>query len=501
MRSPGTPRVVVVGAGLSGLAAACHLRGAGYEVVVLERQDDVGGLAGRVRLDDFTFDTGPTVLTLPSLIDDTLRAVGSRLDDRLTLHRVEPAYRGHFADGSVLDVHTDTATMADEVARTCGTGEAENYLSHVAWLRSLYELEFRRFIDVDFSSPLDLARSPAALARLASMGGFDRLDRVVSRRFSDVRLRRLLTFQALYVGLSPRQALALYAVVTYLDSVAGVHHPVGGIHAVPRALAAAFTDAGGELRLGTRVTGLIGTDSGRVRGVVVDDGTPAGHRIEADAVVCSADLPAVWRDWLSPRRPPSSVRRARHAPSAVVWHVGVRGSVPVGMRHHNIHFGSQWDESFDDLLRAGRTMRDPSRLVTVPDVSDPATSPAGGTSLYVLEPVPNLAGRVDWGRERHRFRDRLHRFLGDAGYPDDVVVDQLVTPPDWQDAGLTLGTPFSFAHTFRQSGPFRPALRDPRLPGLVFTGAGSRPGVGVPMVVISGRLAAEQVHRHLRRGR
>lgn len=493
--------IIVIGAGLSGLAAACHLRGAGHEVTVLEATDTIGGLAGRGGRDGFRFDTGPTVLTLPSLIDDTLRAVGSSLDQRLSLHRVEPAYRGHFADGSTLDVHTDPDTMAEEITRVCGAEEAERYRRHVAWLHTLYELEFRRFIDVDFSSPLDLARSPAALARLAALGGFDRLDRVVARRFTDVRLRRLLTFQALYVGLSPRQALALYAVVTYLDSVAGVHHPRGGIHEVPRALATAFTDAGGTVHRGTRVTGLLGVATGRVRGVTVDDGSPAGHRLAADVVVCSSDLARAWSDWLPNRRPPRVVRRGRHAPSAVVWHVGARGAVSADTRHHNVHFGHEWDASFDDLLVSGRLMRDPSRLVTVPGVSDPGDSPAGTTSLYVLEPVPNLHGTVDWAAERSRFRDRLHGFLAGAGYPSDVVVEELVTPQDWAARGLSAGTPFSYAHTFGQSGPFRPALRPPRLPGLVFTGAGNRPGVGVPMVIISGRLAAEQVRGQLPRSR
>lgn len=486
--------VVVIGAGLSGLAAACHLRASGHEVTVVERGSAVGGMAGRATQDGFTFDTGPTVLTLPELVDDTLRAVGSSLAERLPLKPLDPAYRGHFADGSTIDIHTDLAAMTAEVTRACGEREAGRYREHVGWLQSLFELEFRRFIDVDYTSPLDLLRSPAALARLAAMGGFDRLARVVGRRFDDPRLQRLLTFQALYVGVSPQQALALYAVVTYLDSVAGVYYPEGGIHQVPRALAAAFTAAGGTVRLDTEVTGLLGLDTGRVHGVQV-----GAERIEADAVVCSADLPTVWRTWLAGRRRPRAVRSGRHSPSAVVWHVGVRGRPSPHIRHHNVHFGDRWDDSFDDLLHRGQPMRDPSRLVTVPSIDDPSVAPQGCSTLYVLEPVPNLAGDIDWTRETPSFRERLHRFLGEAGYPDTVLTERLVTPHDWQQQGLTQGTPFSYAHTFGQSGPFRAALRAPRLPGLVFTGAGARPGVGVPMVIISGRLAAEQVERGLRR--
>ena len=488
--------VVVIGAGLSGLAAACHLRAAGHDVTVVERDSAVGGLAGRVRQDGFTFDTGPTVLTLPELVDDTLRAVGSSLAAHLSLKPVDPAYRGHFVDDSTIDIHTDLDTMTAEVTRACGVREAARYRDHVDWLHSLFELEFRRFIAVDYSSPVDLLRSPAALARLAAMGGFGRLATVVGRRFDDPRLQRLMTFQALYVGVSPQQALALYAVVTYLDSVAGVFYPDGGIHEVPRALAAAFTAAGGTIRLDTPVTGLLGVDAGRVRGVVVGDGHRS-EKIEADTVVCSADLSTVWQSWLSGRRKPRAVRTGKHSPSAVVWHVGVRGRPSTAVRHHNVHFAERWDESFDDLLRHGRPMRDPSRLVTVPSVDDPSVAPEGCSTLYVLEPVPNLTGEIDWARETPAFRERLHGFLGEAGYPDTVLTERMVTPRDWQEQGLTQGTPFSYAHIFGQSGPFRTALRTPRLPGLVFTGADVRPGVGVPMVIISGRLAAEQAERDL----
>lgn len=407
--------VVVIGAGLSGLAAACHLRGAGHEVTVVERSNAVGGLAGRHVQDGFTFDTGPTVLTMPELVDDTLRAVGSSLAQRLRLTPLDPVYRGHFTDGTTIDVHADLAAMTAEVTRACGEREAARYRDHADWLESLFTLEFSRLIDVDYSSPWDLLRSPAALARLAAMGGFDRLARVVGRRFDDPRLQRLLTFQALYVGVSPQQALALYAVVTYLDSVAGVHHPAGGIHEVPRAMAAAFTAAGGTIRLDTAVTGLLGVAAGRVNGVRIGDG-PSVERLRADAVVCSADLPTVWRSWLAGRRMPRAVRAGRHAPSALVWHVGVNGRPGPTVRHHNVHFGDQWDESFDDLLDSGRPMRDPSRLVTVPSISDPSIAPDGCSTLYVLEPVPNLAGDIDWSSEQDALRDRLQRFLGDAGY-------------------------------------------------------------------------------------
>ena len=194
---------------------------------------------------------------------------------------------------------------------------------------------------------------------------------------------------------------------------------------------------------------------------------------------------------------PRVVRKGLYSPSAVVWHVGAKGELPAGTHHHNIHFANAWDESFDALIKQGRMMPDPSRLVTVPTISDPSLAPEGGHVLYVLEPAPNLDGVVDWTQQRGRSREELQRFLETEGYPTDIVTEELVDPLDWERQGMERGTPFALAHTFLQTGPFRPKNVEKRVPGLFFAGSGTTPGVGVPMVLVSGRLAAERVVDHL----
>ena len=489
--------VVVVGAGLSGLAAACHLVGDGHRVTVVEREDVPGGRAGRLERDGFTFDTGPTVLTMPELIDRPLRAAGSSLEERLDLRLLDPAYRGFFADGTTLDVRHGQEAMRAEIARECGEADARAFEEFVPWLRRLYDAEMPHFIDRNLDGPLSLLARPRPAAELLRMRAFGRLGPLVRRRFADERLHRLFSFQAMYAGLAPDDALAIYAVITYMDSIEGVFFPVGGIRALPDALAGAAADAGATFRYGTSVTGLVRDSAGQVRGVETDD----GERLAADAVVCTLDLPTAYRQLLPDLRPPRAVAGllgGRYSPSAVVWHVGVRG-VLEGRAHHNIHFGREWASSFEDLLERGRLMRDPSRLVTVHSLDDPTAAPEGCSTLYVLEPVPNLAvGTVDWEREREPMRERLHGFLSEAGYPTDVVTDELVTPLDWERQGMAAGTPFALAHTFSQTGPFRPGNVDRRVPRLVFAGSGTVPGVGVPMVLPSGRLAAQRVREMLR---
>ena len=236
-----TSRVVVVGAGLGGLSAAMRLAGAGREVTVIEREDVPGGRAGRVELESgsgtFHIDTGPTVLTMPDLIADAFDSVGEDMDDWLELTPVAPLYRAFYPDGSRLDVHADVDEMAEEIHTVIGPEEAAGYRRYVDFVSQLYRYEMTDFIDRNIDSPFDLLTPN--LARLAGIGGFRRLAPKVREFLRDPRTERVFSFQAMYAGLSPYDALAIYAVIAYMDSVAGVYFPKGGMHAVPQAMAAA----------------------------------------------------------------------------------------------------------------------------------------------------------------------------------------------------------------------------------------------------------------------
>lgn len=486
-------KVVVIGAGLAGLTAACHLVGRGHDVTVLEREAGPGGRARSVTRDGFTFDLGPVVMTMPELVESALTAAGGSLAD-LPMRLLDPAYRGVFADGSEIMVRHGHDAMRQEIFEKSGAHDAANFDKFVAWLKQLYDVEMGNYIDANYNSVLGLLSSPTAALTLLRLRALGKLGPAVRRYFDDPRLQRLFTFQALYAGLPPESALSLYAVITYMDSIEGVWFPEGGMGAIPAALAQVATRAGVEFRYGTTVTGLRCRPGGAVDGVVVDD-----EIVPADAVVATPDLPVVYERFLPDVAPPRAVRRGTYSPSAVVWHVGAAGSPAPEVAHHNIHFGEQWNESFDALMGSKTLQPDPSRLVTVPTLSEPGMAPAGHSTLYVLEPVPNLQGPVDWRREAGPMRDRLHTFLAANGYPTEVVAEEFVTPLDWHAQGMAHGTPFALAHTFAQTGPFRPSNVEKKVPGLFFAGSGTIPGVGVPMVLVSGKLAADRVDEYGRR--
>ncbi|MBQ1050921.1 phytoene desaturase [Micromonospora sp. C51] len=481
-----TDRVVVVGAGLGGLACALHLAGSGRQVTVLEREPVPGGRAGRLSVDGYEFDTGPTVLTMPDLIAEALAAVGEELTDWLDLVPLDPAYRAYYPDGSTLDVLTDTTAMAAEISRVCGPREADGYLRFVDFARNLWRLERADFIERNLDAPTDLLTGN--LLKLVATGAFRRLQTKIDQFFRDPRTRRIFSFQAMYAGLAPHDALAIYAVIAYLDSVAGVFFPRGGIHAVSRGLAGAAEKHGVRIRYGTTVT-RVETANGRATGVVTAD----GEFVPADAVVLNPDLPVAYRDLL----PPARQRRLTYSPSCVVLHVGsTQGYGRIA--HHNIHFGRAWQGTFDEVIRRGTLMSDPSLLVTNPSRTDPAVAPTGRHTYYVLAPVPNLdRAPFDWrGDLTARYTDQLITTLEERGYVGfgaGVEVLRAITPAEWAEQGMAAGTPFASAHTLFQTGPFRPSNLHRSLSNVVFVGSGTQPGVGVPMVLISGKLAASRI--------
>jgi phytoene desaturase len=487
-------RVVVIGAGLGGLSAAAHLSGRGYDVTVLERTSAPGGRAGIVEEAGFRLDNGPVVLTMPDLVRRAFEAAGREMDSYVTIDRVDPMYRASFADGSVLHVRHGREAMSDELREFAGPGAAQAFGEFCDWLQDLYAVEMPHFIDTNFDSPVDLLKPWKAGLDLIRLGGFGRLDKKVASFFEDERLRRVFSFQSMYAGLAPRDALALFAVITYMDSVEGVYVPRGGVHAIATGLARAIGHAGVDVRYDAPVTRILRTGEGAVSGVELGD----SDRLPADVVVCNADLPVAYRTLLGGVDAPRAARRGAYSPSCLLWVAGVRGLPPADAAHHNVHFGRAWDAAFDALTKRGVTMSDPSILVTLQSLDDVDAAPDGCSSIYALEPVPNLDGKLDWASDRERFADGLRKRVGELGYPTDVVIERVYDPLDWEAMGMERGTPFALAHTFRQTGPFRPGNVDKRVPGLVFTGSSTLPGVGVPMVLISGKLAAERVEQYAR---
>ncbi|MFF4622704.1 phytoene desaturase family protein [Nonomuraea jabiensis] len=481
--------VVVIGAGLGGLSAAVHLAAAGRQVIVVEARTEPGGCCGTAHVGAYRFDTGPSVLTMPGVLAEVFGAAGQELRHWLPLRRLDPSYRMVFDDGSRLDVLPEREAMAEQVRTVCGPAEAVRYERYRRLLDELFQVEWPTFIDADMTRLGALAR-PVALLRLAALGGFRRLDRLAARHLTDPRLIKAHTFQALYVGLSPQRALGIYAVVAHMDTIGGVYFPEGGgMHAIPVAMAALLEKLGGGIRYGVRAR-RVTADGDGVTGVLLED----GERLPARQVVVACDrlaarrlLPGPADDW--------RLRRPRHSPSCLVMHVGLDRPL-ADQAHHTLHFGRAWRETFT-ALAAGRPQPDPSLMVTCPE-PDGEAAPDGHATLSVLEPAPNLR-HADWNRLRPELEARLLGRMAELGYGDLVGAPRLVLdPPGWAARGHSAGTPFALDHRFTQTAWLRPSAIARRVPGLHFAGMYTAPGVGVPTVLISGRLAAGRILKEAR---
>ena len=478
--------VVVVGAGLAGLSAAIHLAASGRKVTILERELVPGGRNGLLNKGGYAFDTGPTVLTMPSLIEEIFDALGEKLSDWLELMPVEPLYRANFHDGSVINVYPEFEKMSEEIRNKVGEKEAVGYKKYVDFVTKLYKYEMNDFIDRNIDSPLNLLTPN--LAKLIAIGGFRKLAPKVSDYLADERMQKIYSFQAMYAGVSPQQALAIYAVIAYMDSINGVFFPKGGMHALPRAMANVAQKHGVEIKYGFDVAKLEIKD-----GAVISAISKNGERVLGDAFVLNPDLPIAWRDLLG--RTPSRISSLKYSPSCFLMLAGSKAKYD-HLAHHNIHFGKSWDLVFKEIIDSGKLMSDPSFLITVPSKDDPSLAPVGRESYYVLFPTPNLSADIDWRTTKHTYRDSVIKKLEENGYKDfgnSIEVEDITTPLEWQERGMEMGAPFASAHTFLQTGPFRPSNLAKGFSNVVFTGSGTQPGVGVPMVLISGKLAAQRI--------
>ena len=518
--------IVVIGAGLAGLTAALHLTGAGHRVTVVDSADHVGGRCAteEVRVPGagvtVRTDTGATVWTMPQLVESALSAVGKRISDVDPAFRVErlaPAYHAMFHDGRALDVYGDASRMAAEIARFAEAGgddpapRVEGYHRLREWLAEMFASAYPHFMAASFDSPLDMVGDSGTagdLGHLLQLGAFGSLGGRVESLLGDELLARVFSFQALYAGVAPKSARAVYGCIAHMDTSMGVFYPTAsrtgsGMGAIAEVMAEAFVGAGGTLRLSAPVKGL--SVDGRGRGVTAVE--CGDESLPCDGIVATVDLPVV-EGWLDDAGAPAKKRiiPTRSSPSAMVAH----GAAPVEVtrkwpdRHHLISFGEAWDDTFRQISspRGGSLMSDPSLLVTRPAVTCPdrIVVDAEGREwepVSVLAPCPNLASAdVDWDLVGPAHLAEVTAVLEDrglTGISERWSVGRLDTPATWAEQGMIDGSPFGLAHLFRQTGPFRPRNLSPRLPSnLVLAGSTTVPGVGVPTVMLSGALAADR---------
>ncbi len=483
-------KAIVVGAGVGGLTAAMKLAHQGWRVEVHEKLDVPGGRCGRIEVDGFRFDLGPTIMLMPFVFERTFASVGRKLSDYLEIVRCDPNYQVTFRDGSTLTLTSELTKMREELEKL-EPGSFERYLRFLAKGRERHDVSLEHFVGKHFDSISEFL-TPANLPRIFSVGAHRKLFGQVSSAFKDPRIQQTMSFQTMYLGVSPYEAPAVFSLLPYTELAVGIWYPKGGMGAIPRALEKVCREEGVTFHYESAVEQIV-IENGRAVGVRL----PGGRVEKADVVVCNADYPWAYKHLIDSKvSAKPELEKKRYTSSGYMLYLGVKKRVPQ-LQHHNVFFGRDFEGSFGDIFEKLQVPEDPSFYVNAPAHTDPTMAPEGKDALYVLVPVPHQARHLDWKIEGPKVRAKVFARLAELGMPDlerDVEVERVITPDDWASSlNLERGSNFGLAQNMFQIGPFRPKVWDEKIQDLYFCGASVQPGTGVPTVMISADLAVQKI--------
>ncbi|MFM8633977.1 MAG: phytoene desaturase family protein [Planctomycetia bacterium] len=493
-------RVVVIGGGLGGLAAACTLAARGYAVTLCERNSWVGGKAAVLAEQGFRFDMGPTILTIPKVLKRIFAEAGRELESSLDLVPLDPQWRSFFNDGTTLDLVADVAEMKKILdGYSPGSGSGAGYGRFMELSERLHRLSNEFFFWRSVGGLKDMfdPRRSMTLSIFKEVMGMRPGHTVAGtvRSFvPDARAAQMFDHFTQYVGSAPDESPAVLCGIAHMQSSDGVWYPRGGTGAVPRALSSLAIDLGVDIRTRTPVRRII-VENGRVRGVE----TTSGEVIPAGVVVSNSDSVRTHRELVEgqPRRRFLKRRDYEPACSGVVLYLGLDKRYEQ-LIHHNFVFSEDPHEEFEMIYRKGEPAPDPTCYVCAPAVTEPEVAPPGGEALYVLVHTPYLRPHHDWSTMlpayRNRIIEKLKTTAGMRDLEDHIVFERALTPQDINDRYHVLdGAIYGLASHGRFLGAFKPANRSPDIEGLYLAGGSAHPGPGMPMVLMSGWIAADCV--------
>lgn len=490
------PTAIVIGAGIGGIAAAGRLARHGFNVTVLEKNEQPGGRCGQIVRDGHRFDIGPTLFLMPEVFAETYAALGERMEDHLDLRRIDPTYTVRFSDGLSMQLTADLLKMQPQLD-AIEAGAFDGFLRYMAEGNTHYRVSLEKFVGRNFENLFQYF-SPANLPLLFQLKALTRHYQNIGSYFKDPRLKAAFTFQNMYLGLSPYEAPATYSLLQYTELAGGVWYPMGGMYRVIETLTAIAEKLGVRFIYSAPVKHITVSGS-QATGVVLEDGSA----LSADVIVGNADLPYIYTQLLPPTAKAVNFEKKKYTCSTIMFYWGVDKVYPE-IGHHNVFLSGDYKLSFDRIFDHHTLPEEPSFYVHAPARTDPAAAPAGQDTLFVLVPVGHLdqSNQEDWDalvdRARATVLAQLDCQLGVSDLSQHIKFEMVYTPLDWKEQfNLVKGAAFGLSHNFMQVGYLRPQNRHSQYHNLYFAGASTHPGTGLPIVLLSAKLATERIIKEL----
>jgi phytoene desaturase len=491
--SPQRMRAVVIGSGFGGLAAAIRLSVKGFEVQVLEKLDMAGGRAYVHQQDGFTFDAGPTIITMPQYLEELFTLCGKQMKDHVDLRLMSPFYRIRFDDGTHFDYSNDDAAMEAEIAKF-NPADVQGFKNLMKASDKCFDLGFVELGAIPFETISDVLK---AIPNLFKMQAWRSIYSMVAQYIKHPKLRIVMSFHPLLIGGNPFSVTCVYSLIHVLERRWGVHSAMGGTGAIVKALVHLLQERQVPIRYNSAVT-QIRVENGTAKGVELAN----GEFIAADIVVSNGDAAWTYKHLVAPQHrshwTDKKINKGQYSSGLFVWYFGTNRQYQ-DVPHHMMVLGPRYKGLLQDIFKNHKLSKDFSLYLYRPTATDPSLAPEGCDAFYALSVVPNLSSGTDWAAITEQYRDAVATVLQDSVLPDlkqHVVSSKVTTPQDFQDRLWSFkGAGFGLEPILTQSAWFRPHNRSEDVHNLFMVGAGSQPGAGVPSVLMSAKML-EQVVPH-----
>ncbi len=523
-----TRTAIVIGSGIGGLAMGLRLQSLGFDTTIVEKLDGPGGRAYVRQVDGFTFDMGPTVITVPHFIEELfslergkpnlhlpdfppeVRGEDKRIKSGLSggpntskyvqIVPILPFYRIYFDDGTFFDYDGDPENTRRQVRELGEPGDLEGYERFHADARAIFQ---RGFLELGYTHFGDLATMLRVVPDLLRLDAVRTLFSFASKYFKSPKLRQVFSFETLLVGGNPLSVPAIYAMIHFVEKTWGIHFALGGTGALVRGFVQKFEELGGKMRYNAEVKKINVVREGRkkiAKGITLADGSV----LHADIVVSNADYAHTYLKLIEPQyrfwHSDVIVKKRPQSMSLVVIYFGFKADGTEGqkLRHHNIILGPRYEELLRDIFGRKVLAKDFSQYLHIPTLTDPSLAPPGHHAAYTLIPVPHNGSGLDWDLLGEPFVNKVLRFLDERGYLPGLMarlVHKSFITPDYFEHTLNsyLGNAFGPEPILAQSAYFRPHNRSEDIANLYLVGAGVQPGAGTPSVMMSAKMTARLI--------